>query len=267
MATRRMFSKEVTNTSDFLMMSQSAQNLYFHFGMNADDDGFCEIFTVMRMTDSKPDDLKSLHDKGFVYVIDNKVCIVKDWHENNQLRSDRYKQSKYLSEQKYKEVYTTIMGEKIAEISLYTELLSSGKPMVAKLAPQSSIGKGREGKNRKEKTRQLGGSCEGSIIKENVEEFNMEEKLTMLYSSEKDHDCIIAAYWDAKKRVFENNKQYQAEYVRELRTAKRMVESVSGYSWEQVCATIEYLSKEYGKKGLEWRLETVEKNLSIVSLK
>ena len=40
-----MFSKEITNSSKFLMMSLSAQALYFHLGMNSDDDGFCEHFT------------------------------------------------------------------------------------------------------------------------------------------------------------------------------------------------------------------------------
>lgn len=153
MAQRRMFSKEITNSSDFLMMSQSAQNLYFHFGMNADDDGFCEVFTIMRMTDSKPDDLQSLHTRNFIYMIDSKVCIVKDWHENNQLRNDRYKQSKYLENSKYRELYMTIMNDKIKEISIYSGLLSSGKPNGNQMEPQDSIGKVRKGKVRIEKNK------------------------------------------------------------------------------------------------------------------
>jgi len=96
-----MFSKTITNSSQFLMMPQSSQNLYFHLGMNADDDGFCEHFTIMRMTESKPDDLKILQAKGFVNVFDDKVLVVLDWKENNFIRSDRYKPSKYL--ETYKE--------------------------------------------------------------------------------------------------------------------------------------------------------------------
>ena len=76
MAAKRMFSKSITNSSLFLMMPQSSQNLYFHLGMNADDDGFCEHFTIMRMTESKPDDLKILQAKNFVYVFDDKVLII-----------------------------------------------------------------------------------------------------------------------------------------------------------------------------------------------
>jgi len=96
MANRRMFSKVITNSSSFLMMSQSAQALYFHLGMNADDDGYCEHFMVMRMTDSKPDDLKILQAKGLVYVFDDKVLIIKDWKVNNQIQKDRYTASKYI---------------------------------------------------------------------------------------------------------------------------------------------------------------------------
>ncbi len=91
-----MFSKSITNSSQFLMMPQSSQNLYFHLGMNADDDGFCEHFALMRMTDSKPDDLKILQAKGFVNVFDDKVLVIIDWKENNYLRADRYSPSKYL---------------------------------------------------------------------------------------------------------------------------------------------------------------------------
>lgn len=78
------------------MMPSSAQNLYFHLGMNADDDGFCEHFSVMRMTDSKPDDLKILQAKEFVNVFDDRVLVILDWKENNHIQKDRYTPSKYL---------------------------------------------------------------------------------------------------------------------------------------------------------------------------
>lgn len=96
MAQRRMFSKTITNSSQFLMMPSSAQNLYFHFGMNADDDGFCEHFAIMRMTESKPDDLRILGVRGYVQLLDDKVLVITDWKENNYIQSDRYRPSKYL---------------------------------------------------------------------------------------------------------------------------------------------------------------------------
>lgn len=150
MGQRRMFTKEITNTSEFLMMSQSAQALYFHIGMNADDDGFCEIFTVMRMTESKPDDLQILHAKGFIYVVDDKVCIVKGWHENNQIRADRYKRSKHLEDKNMREIYVMLMEDKIKKLSVYKNIATKkqvGKPLVAKMETQVSIGKVNVGKD------------------------------------------------------------------------------------------------------------------------
>ncbi len=123
-----MFSKTITNSSQFLMMPSSSQNLYFHIGMNADDDGFCEHFAVMRMTDSKPDDLKILQAKGFVNVFDDRVLIILDWKENNYLRPDRYTPSKYL------DIYKKDLKR-----------LSSGIPKVA--PGKDRLGEDREGKD------------------------------------------------------------------------------------------------------------------------
>ena len=51
-----MFSKHVARTDAFLDMSQSAQNLYFHLGIEADDDGFVSPKMVMRMLGSTDDE-------------------------------------------------------------------------------------------------------------------------------------------------------------------------------------------------------------------
>jgi hypothetical protein len=153
MANRRMFSKTITNSSDFLMMSLSAQALYFHIGMNADDDGFCEIFTIMRMTESKPDDLKMLHAKGLIYVINDKVCIVKDWHKNNLIRKDRYERSRYFEDSNIKDIYLTIMKEKIKNLEIYDKKGEKDEPLplpvslVNQRLPQDRLGKVRLGKD------------------------------------------------------------------------------------------------------------------------
>jgi hypothetical protein len=152
MAQRRMFSKSITNSSQFLMMPQSSQNLYFHFGMNADDDGFCEHFAIMRMTDSKPDDLKILQAKGFVNVFDDKVLVIIDWKENNYLRADRYSPSKYL------EVYKKEIKR-----------LSSGIPTVA-------TGKDRLGEDREDKETTETSSVEISSLIKSFEKINPASK-------------------------------------------------------------------------------------------
>ena len=78
------------------MMPPTSRLLYYDLGMNADDDGFCEHFTIMKMTDATPDDLRVLQARGLVKVFDDKVLIIRDWKENNYLQKDRYTPSKYL---------------------------------------------------------------------------------------------------------------------------------------------------------------------------
>ena len=43
MAERRMFAKTIIDSDAFLDMPLSAQALYFHLSMRADDDGFANI--------------------------------------------------------------------------------------------------------------------------------------------------------------------------------------------------------------------------------
>ena len=44
MADRRMFSRRIINSAKFLKMPVSTQCLYFHLGLNADDDGIVEAY-------------------------------------------------------------------------------------------------------------------------------------------------------------------------------------------------------------------------------
>lgn len=91
-----MFSKTITNSSKFLRQPATAQQLYFHLGMNGDDDGFVEWYTVITMTRTSEQDLGILQVNGFVQVFDDRVLLVTDWKENNFIRPDRYQPSKYL---------------------------------------------------------------------------------------------------------------------------------------------------------------------------
>ena len=61
MAERRMFAKTIIDSDAFLDMSATAQLLYFHLAMRADDDGFInKPKTIMRMIGAKDDDIRLL---------------------------------------------------------------------------------------------------------------------------------------------------------------------------------------------------------------
>ena len=99
MALRRMFSLTVVDTDRFLEMPNSAQSLYFHLGMRADDDGFVSSpRRVMKITGAAGDDMRLLIEKGYIIPFESGVCVITDWKQNNYIRSDRYTESVYKTE-------------------------------------------------------------------------------------------------------------------------------------------------------------------------
>ena len=99
MAERRMFAKSITESDAFMEMPHGAQVLYFHLGMNADDEGFVNrVQTIMRMVRSGEDDLKVLAVKRFVILFETKVLVIKHWRINNYLRNDRFRPTEYTEE-------------------------------------------------------------------------------------------------------------------------------------------------------------------------
>lgn len=109
MAQRRMFSKRIVESARFLKMPPSTQNLYFHLGLNADDDGVVEGYNVMMQTGATEDDLKLLVAKGFVTVLnDDLVTYINDWRENNRIRADR----------KVDSIYKNLLVKMIPDIEL-----------------------------------------------------------------------------------------------------------------------------------------------------
>lgn len=99
MANRRMFSLDVVDTDKFLDMSASAQALYFHLGMRADDDGFVSSpRKIAKASNCGLDDLTLLAAKGFINPFESGVVVVTHWKENNYIRADRYKPTRYVKE-------------------------------------------------------------------------------------------------------------------------------------------------------------------------
>ncbi|AMB92989.1 hypothetical protein AWM71_06750 [Aerococcus christensenii] len=99
MAQRRMFSKKITESDQFLDMSLSAQCLYFHINMAADDEGFVgNVKTIKRMIGASDDDLKILIGKEFLIPFKTGVVVIRDWKIHNYIQKDRYSSTFYSYE-------------------------------------------------------------------------------------------------------------------------------------------------------------------------
>ena len=96
MADRRMFHKNVVESDAFLDMPTSAQALYFHIGMYADDDGFVNgPRRIARLIGASNEDLQLLIDNRFLLTFANGVVVIKHWRMANSLKNDRAKMPQY----------------------------------------------------------------------------------------------------------------------------------------------------------------------------
>ena len=132
-----MFTKKVTDDDNFMALSASAQALYLHLSMSADDDGFCnQVSLSMFKAHASIQDLEALLEKRYIYQFENGVIVIKHWRMANALRKDRYT--------------PTAFQEELAKLELkdngaYTRL-PDGCQVVAACLPQDRIGKDSIGK-------------------------------------------------------------------------------------------------------------------------
>ena len=142
MADRRMFTKKVTDDDNFLSLSASAQALYLHLSMSADDDGFCnQVSLAMFKAHASVADLEALLVRRYVYQFENGVIVIKHWRMANALRKDRYTPTAFQEE---------LAQLKIKDNGSYTMVangLPNGCQLVAERLPQDSIGKVSIGKD------------------------------------------------------------------------------------------------------------------------
>lgn len=146
MAERRMFAKSIIGSARFLRMPPSSRLLYYDLGMQADDDGVVEAFTVMRTTGATEDDLRILASKGFVIILnEDLVTYITDWGRHNSIKRDRY--------------HASVYKELLIQIENGTQMEPIRSQFGTNLEPEVRLGKDRLelGKERKEEERGYGG--------------------------------------------------------------------------------------------------------------
>ena len=108
-----MFAIKIIDSDEFLDMPLSAQALYFHLSMRADDEGFIDNSKkIRRMIGASEDDLKLLITKNFIIPFNNGITVVTHWKIHNYIPKDRFKSTMYESEREMLELdkkgmYTT----------------------------------------------------------------------------------------------------------------------------------------------------------------
>ena len=99
MAQRRMLSKKITDTDNFLDMPLSSQALYFHLNLAADDEGFIDkVKTIQRTIGASDDDTKLLIFKGFLIPFESGVVVIRHWRIHNYIQNDRFQPTIHQNE-------------------------------------------------------------------------------------------------------------------------------------------------------------------------
>ncbi len=90
MASKRAFSSAITETDRFIKLSASAQALYFHAAMRADNEGVLDspqqLLGALRFG---KEDMRTLIEAGYVIPVDmdmNQIIVITDWFIHNDIR-------------------------------------------------------------------------------------------------------------------------------------------------------------------------------------
>jgi hypothetical protein len=241
MAERRMFSKRITSSAKFLMMPSSSQLLYFHLGMNADDDGVVEAYTVMLQCKASEGDLAMLLDRGFAELLDpsNRIIYLTDWPENNRIRADRKVNSIYLH--LLLEVHPELRFKQ-AKPRADTGKKKRGRPTDNQWTPQDRLGKGSLGKGNK------------TYEQENLLEVNPEFQNDQNQES-KPKNSELESQFEALWALYPNKKgkeKARTAFTRAIKHGSTFDEMKKGI--ELYCQEIQakHTSRDYIKHGDTW---------------
>ena len=151
-----MFSKTIMGSDTFTDMPASTQILYVHLSLQADDDGFLgNPRKIQRMIGCSSDDLSKLVDENFIISFPSGVIAITHWKVHNRVRSDRYKETIYLTEKSRLRETATGVYELIpdgengipSDNHMDTNGIPSDNQTVSERYTQYSIGKDSIGKD------------------------------------------------------------------------------------------------------------------------
>ena len=191
-----MFSRDIVGSDAFQDMPASSQLLYFHLGMEADDDGFIgNPKRVARGIGMAEDDMKILVAKRFVLLFQSGVLVIKHHRINNNWDKYNCKRTMYVEEfsQLYikpNKAYTT---DKTQGIALQSE---------NSLKTVFRIEEKRIDKNRIEEKKEASPRYLTNIPVEDLEEFK--KRFDAYESDIESKGESLALYCEAKGKKYKN---------------------------------------------------------------
>lgn len=215
-----MFSPDIVGSDAFIEMPVSAQALYFHLAIRADDDGFVNPQITMRMVGANADDLRILFTKRYLLSFENGVVVIKHWRINNFIRKDRYHPTKYIEQKnmlRVKENMSYTFDEKqglpISQVVWKSDeqsRLTDGQPDDNHVVNRGEVRRGKErlGKERETASLNFLKKVPESITQELSDKYRVSPKGIQ----EKATDLLL--YCEQKGRVYKNYKSFLENALR-----------------------------------------------------
>jgi DnaD/phage-associated family protein len=148
-ANRRMFSRDVVMTDDFLDLPPTTKALYFFLNLEADDDGFVgNPKTIMRLVGATKEDMKLLIEGNYVLLFNSGVVVITDWTEHNSIRKDRKKPTRFTEEMQQ---IALVEGNKYQWLS---DVQPTDNQLTTKCQTNGCIGEDRIGEDRRGEVRE-----------------------------------------------------------------------------------------------------------------
>lgn len=182
MANKRMFSREITESDSFLDLSLSAQSLYFHACLAADDEGFISSGKrIARAIGATEQELAELVKSGFLILFpESGVYVAAHFWVNNTLRSDRFHETVYQTERKQLELTENKVYQLRKPDDNQTE--TNGQPNVT--ADKNSIDKTKVVEKRIEQVSKDKGSVREDSSGRGEDEQQQQQNMMLLYMAQ-----------------------------------------------------------------------------------
>lgn len=145
-----MFSMEIVDSDAFLDLPLSAQALYFHLGMRADDDGaIANAKRVYSSIGASEKDLQLLLEKRFLLRVD-RIIFIKHWKINNYIPKDRYSPTTYQDEYSKLRIKDNNSYTECIQNRIHDDIQESIHECIQDVSSDVYADKIREDKNREE---------------------------------------------------------------------------------------------------------------------
>ena len=99
MASQRMIKLALVETNKFMELPIRAQYLYYNLILRADDDGFAgNTRLILGFCGADVTDLQLLRDKGYIFIFESGVCLIRHWKHHNHIRPSIYQETYFTEE-------------------------------------------------------------------------------------------------------------------------------------------------------------------------